>query len=135
MDIYAQQILDHYKKPHNEGSIKHADISHEEDNPLCGDRLRVDLVFKDDVVADLKFTGNGCAISQAAISMLSDKVIGQSFEYIDQIDKQYIIDMLGIAVSERRLKCALLCLMALKNAIADKQGSGRVSWHDILEES
>jgi len=113
-DFYREIILEHYKHPTNRGTIADATISHEEDNPLCGDRIRIDLSVENGVVTDAKFTGHGCAISQASADMLFDELKGKPIEEVRQIDKQFILDMIGISLTPARLKCALLSLKVLK---------------------
>lgn len=132
MDIYAENILEHYKNPRNQGSIDKPDASFTERNPLCGDIVKVDLKLKDGQIEDLKFSGEGCAISQATISILSEKLIGTNIADLDQIDRKHITEMLGIPISERRIKCALLCLLALKNAVNQHLGAGESKWKDVL---
>ena len=95
-------------------SIPDASISHEEDNPLCGDRIRIDLLVKADVVQDVKFSGQGCAISQASADMLTEEIKGKTLDEVRKIDKQFILDMIGIPLTPARLKCALLSLKVVK---------------------
>ncbi len=113
-DLYKEIILDHYQHPHNRGTLPDADISFEDSNPLCGDRVRIDMKVVDNVVVDIKFTGKGCAISQAAASMLTDEIKGKSLDEIRHMDKQVILDMLGIPLGPTRIKCALLPLKVVK---------------------
>jgi nitrogen fixation protein NifU and related proteins len=113
-DLYRDNIIDHYQNPRNYGSLEHPDISYEDSNPVCGDELRIDLQVKDGKVADARFSGHGCSISQASASMLTEEIIGKSLEDVKQIDKQYLLDMLGIPLGPVRLKCALLSLKVLK---------------------
>ncbi len=113
-DLYKEIILDHYQHPHNRGTLPDADISFEDANPLCGDRVRIDMKVVDNVVVDIKFTGKGCAISQAAASMLTDEIKGKSLDEIRHMDKQVILDMLGIPLGPTRIKCALLPLKVVK---------------------
>jgi nitrogen fixation NifU-like protein len=113
-DFYREHILDHFRNPRNVGRLQPADVSHEEDNPLCGDRIRVDLQIQAGVVKAVAWEGRGCAISQASASLLSERLAGRSLEEIKQIDKAEVLEDLGIAVSPARLKCALLALSALQ---------------------
>ena len=107
-DLYREVIIDHYQHPHNHGVIENADISYEDTNPLCGDKIRIDLKVKNGIVEDVKFTGKGCAISQASASMLTDEIKGKSLEEIKQLDKQTIYDLIGIPLGPSRVKCAML---------------------------
>ena len=116
-DLYRELILDHYQHPHNHGEIPDADISYEDSNPLCGDQIRIDIKLKNDVVEDVKFNGKGCAISQATASMLTDELIGKSLDEIKSLDKQFVLDMLGIPLGPTRLKCALLPLKVIKAGV------------------
>lgn len=113
-DLYRELILDHYQHPHNHGEIPEADISYEDSNPLCGDKIRIDIKLKDNVVSDIKFNGKGCAISQASASMLTDELLGKSLDDIRKLDKQFILDLLGIPLGPTRIKCALLPLKVIK---------------------
>ena len=113
-DFYREIILEHYKHPAHRGTLPNATISHEEDNPLCGDRIRIDLLVKADVVQDVKFSGQGCAISQASADMLTEEIKGKTLDEVRKIDKQFILDMIGIPLTPARLKCALLSLKVVK---------------------
>ena len=116
-DLYRELILEHYKKPHNWGELPEADLEFEDFNPLCGDELKVQIKVGDDgEVADLRFSGHGCAISQASASMASDEVIGMPVDELLKLDRQFILDLLGIAISATRMKCAMLSLKVLKGA-------------------
>ncbi len=123
MDDFAQaNILDHYKHPRNQGVLEHPTVTREELNPLCGDRVRLDLLIEDGVIADLRFSGRGCTISQASASMLTEALKGQPVEVAKAFGKDDILDLLGIPVGYTRLKCALLSLKALKVGIYTAHG-------------
>ena len=113
-DLYRDNIIDHYQNPRNYGTLEHPDISYEDSNPVCGDEIRIDLQVQGGKVADARFSGHGCSISQASASMLTEEIIGKTLEEVRQIDKQYLLDMLGIPLGPVRLKCALLSLKVLK---------------------
>lgn len=114
-DFYRELILDHYKNPRNKGTLDPNDISYEDDNPLCGDRIRIDLrVDGDQRVTEVAFNGRGCAISQASASLLTEEIKGKTLEEIKKISKEDILEMLGIELGPVRLKCALLSLKVLK---------------------
>ena len=117
--LYAEEILDHYKHPHNFGQIENPDIHIEANNPLCGDRLSMDVHVKDGVVEDVRFSGRGCAISQAAASMLTDRMIGEKLDDLASTTRDDILDMLGVEVSYARMKCATLSLGLLRQALAE----------------
>ena len=114
-DLYRENILDHYQDPRNFGALDDPDISYEDDNPLCGDVLRIDIKVDDqNRITDVGFTGEGCAISQASASMLSEEILGKTLDEVKQIGKEDILDLLGIELGPVRLKCALLSLKVLK---------------------
>ena len=113
-DLSMENILDHYENPRNRGTLEHPDFSHEEDNPVCGDHVRIDLKVDDGVVTDIRFSGKGCSISQAAASMLTEEVKGKPLDEVKLFDKQTVLDLLGIPIGPVRMKCALLSLKVLK---------------------
>lgn len=114
-DLYREQIIDHYKNPRMKGTLDPHDISYEDDNPLCGDRLRIDVrLGADGRVTEAAFSGQGCAISMASADLLTESIVGKSLEDVRAIGKDDILEMLGIELSPVRLKCALLSLKVLK---------------------
>ena len=115
--MYQENILDHYKSPRNFGKIAKASVHHHEYNPLCGDEIEMFLIIKDKKVAEIRFHGHGCAISQASASMLTEEIKGKPIEALKKLSKENILEMLGIPISPVRLKCALLSLDTLKNSI------------------
>jgi nitrogen fixation NifU-like protein len=117
--LYAEDILDHYKHPRNFGQLDDPDIHVEANNPLCGDRLAMDLKVKDGVVEDVAFSGQGCAISQASASMLTEEILGKSMDDLAGTTRDDILDMLGVEVSYARMKCATLSLGLLRLALAE----------------
>jgi nitrogen fixation NifU-like protein len=112
--FYREYILDHYKNPRNFGRLEAPTISHEEDNPLCGDVIGMDLAVKDGRIEDVRFHGRGCAISQAAASLLTERIKGLTVEEARRIGKEDVFEELGIDISPARIKCALLSLKVLK---------------------
>lgn len=117
-DMYRQNILDHYRNPRNYGEIDDPDIHYGDSNPSCGDDIEMYVALnKDGVVEDVKFSGQGCAISQASASMLTDKVMGMSLDEVKSLDRDDIKEMLGIELSPMRVKCAVLGLKVLEGGI------------------
>ncbi len=112
--FYREYILDHYKNPRNYGRLDHPDITHEEDNPLCGDVVGMDFQITDGVIEDIRFHGRGCAISQASASLLTERLKGIALDEAKKIDKNDVLGELGIQISPARIKCALLPLKVLK---------------------
>lgn len=115
--LYREEILEHYKYPKNKGKLEKPDITYFDTNPLCGDDCQIDIKLKKDRVEEVKFLAKGCAISQAATSMLTEMVEGKSLEEIKKIGKQEILSALGLELGPVRLKCALLCLKVLKSGV------------------
>lgn len=110
-------LLDHYKNPRNYGTLESPTVTHEEGNSTCGDVVKIDLLIEDDVVRDVKFTGEGCAISQASASILTDLVMGKGVIELRAMDMDHFLRELGIKLTPVRLKCALLPLKVFKTAL------------------
>jgi nitrogen fixation NifU-like protein len=119
-DLYRDEILEHYRRPHNFGTLPEPDAVFEGANPLCGDRITLMLgISEDGVIDEVAFTGRGCAISQASASLLTDEVKGRQLSEMEALTNQDILDLLGIEISPARLKCALLSLDTLHHALRD----------------
>jgi nitrogen fixation NifU-like protein len=117
-DLYRELIIDRYKNPQMRGELDPHDFSYEDDNPLCGDRIRIDIrVDKDNRITEAAFSGEGCAISQASADLLVESIIGKDLEEVKKISKEDILGMLGIELGPVRLKCALLSLKVLKAGV------------------
>jgi nitrogen fixation NifU-like protein len=119
--LYKEIVLDHYKNPHNFGTLDPADYTAEDSNPLCGDQIRIDLNVENGIVTDIKFQGRGCAVSMASASILTDMVMGQPLEEVRALTKDDLLEEIGIPVTPARLKCATLGLNVLKLSLALKE--------------
>jgi|SRR5579864_34534 len=126
-DIYQDQIMDHYRNPRNKGHLDAPDASYEDHNPLCGDTIRMDLRYGPPLhgdttpeqrrITEIRFSGTGCAISQATASLLTEMVAGKTVVQARDVSKEDLLDELGITLSPTRLKCALLSLKVFKAAL------------------
>jgi len=113
--IYREQIIELYEHPLNYGELDSPDFSYEEDNPLCGDVIRIDVKLdEEDRVAEVSWTGQGCAISQASASLLTEEIKGMTLEEVKAFSKEELLDLVGVPLSMMRVKCALLSLKVLK---------------------
>lgn len=127
-DLYREVILDHYKNPQYRGELDPCDLSFEDENPLCGDHLRIDLrVDEDGTVREALFSGHGCAISQASADLLIESIIGKKIDSLKTMTKEDVLDLLGFdELGPVRLKCALLSLKVLKGGLYGISGSDEV---------
>jgi len=116
-DLYRDYILEHYRRPHNFGVLDAPDLRWEGANPLCGDRITIMIGVREGKVADVAFTGRGCAISQASASLLTDEIRGKTIDELEKLTPDDVLDLLGIEISPARLKCALLSLDTLSHAM------------------
>ena len=122
-ELYRDYILEHYKNPKNFGELPERDLEFHDKNPLCGDEMEVHIRVEDGKIADLKWHGQGCAISQAAASIASEELIGMPVDDAAQLDADWMLEHMGIAISATRRKCALLNLKVLRGAV-----TGDPSW-------
>ena len=116
-DLFRENILDHYRHPRNYGTLDHPDITYEDANPLCGDRIRMDVNVRDGKIAEIRFSGVGCSISRAAASMLCEAVEGKTLDEVKQLNRDDIMEMLGIELGPVRIKCGTLALKTLKAGV------------------
>lgn len=117
-DLYRELIIDRYQRPHYRGELDPNDFTYEDDNPLCGDHIRIDVrVDENSVVAEAAFSGEGCSISQASADLVVEAIIGKSLDDVKQLSKEDVLEMLGIELGPVRLKCALLSLKVLKAGV------------------
>src|SRR5499426_3859259 len=118
-DLYRDYILEHYRRPHNFGVIDAPTASYEGSNPLCGDRITLQIGINDGVLQRVGFTGRGCAISQASASLLTDEIKGKPVTEVEAFRADDLLDLLGIDISPARLKCAMLSHETLQKALAE----------------
>jgi nitrogen fixation NifU-like protein len=118
-DLYRDYILEHYRRPHNFGVLEEPSATFEGSNPLCGDRITMQLTVRDGVVEEIGFTGRGCAISQASASLLTDEIKGKPLDQVVELGASDLLDLLGIEISPARLKCAMLSYDSLQHLLAD----------------
>jgi nitrogen fixation NifU-like protein len=117
-DLYRELILDRYKHPLKRGTLDPHDYTYEDENPLCGDKIRIDVrMGPDGRVTEASFSGTGCAISQASADLLVESIVGKSLDEVKALSKDDILEMLGIELGPVRLKCALLSLKVLKSGV------------------
>ncbi|SDC96642.1 nitrogen fixation protein NifU [Natrinema hispanicum] len=123
-DMYRQQILDHYKNPRNYGELEDPTFTHVGENPMCGDEIRMDVKLDDDeeTIKQVAFSGDGCAISQASASMLSKELRGKTVDELLEMDRDDVIDMLGVDISPMRVKCAVLAEKVAQDGAEIYQG-------------
>lgn len=117
MDIYSETILDHYQHPHHAGALANPTIKISEDNPLCGDKISLELIIKNGSITEIGFAGSGCAISQAAMSLLADEVQGKKISGLKKLTPAKMYSLLQIPISPGRVKCALLGFTTLQKAL------------------
>ena len=124
--IYREIILEHYKNPSNRGTLDPFDFSYQDVNPLCGDEIRIDVRVEDNHISEIRFSGRGCAVSQASTSILTEMVDGRSLEEVKAIGRDELLDEIGIPVSPARMKCAMLGLKVLKAGLYGLEHAGDV---------
>jgi len=117
-NLYREHILDHYRHPRHQGTLDDADISCEQDNPVCGDVVRLDVRLKDGRVSEARFSGRGCVISMASASMLTEEILGKTVEELKALQDEDMFEMLGITLGPVRAKCGLLPLRVLQGGLA-----------------
>lgn len=134
MDLPAEHVLDHYRHPHHKVALKHPTVTHEEKNWSCGDTLTVQLQIEENRIVAIGWSGEGCAISQAAMSLLTDVVEGKSMAAIETLTSQDILALLQIPIGARRMKCTLLCLHTIKNAFRTYRKQPLLTWSETVGE-
>ena len=120
-ELYAENIVDHYKHPRNKGTLENPDIHSHEYNPLCGDDIDIYIQLDGDIIKEIRFNGRGCAISQASASMLLEYLDGKKIEDAKKVTRKEILDMLGIEIGVVRMKCAMLGLSTLQKGILSRE--------------
>lgn len=119
MDMYAENILEHYKNPRNFGKLQNPTAAYKDTNPFCGDEVEIQLQVSGDKIDDIAFTGRGCAISQASTSMLTEIIKGKNLDHVKKLTQDDIVSMLGISIGPTRMKCAMLGLRTLQKGLWD----------------
>ncbi len=119
-NLYREHILDHYGNPRNRGTLEDPDISHERDNPVCGDVVRLDIKLEDGKVSEARFTGEGCVISMASASMFTEEIQGKMIDDLATMDDADIFEMLGVDLGPSRANCAVLPLRVLQEALTQR---------------
>lgn len=132
MDLYAENILDHYKSPRHKGILPTPTVTHQEKNLSCGDDLTIELAIVSGRITDLRWTGQGCAISQAAMSMLSEELIGKRTTEASTLSPSDVLKLLRVPIGPRRKKCAFLCLHTLKNTLRKIEGQDAAPWTETV---
>lgn len=132
MNLYAQNILDHYKNPRNAGTLEKPSARRREANYSCGDIAEIDIFVENNILKELKSRGEGCAISQAARSILGENILNMPVDTILSLHEKDVVAMLGVPISQRRKKCALLALLAVHNALYSLKGLTIRQWSDII---
>ena len=117
-DIYSENIMEHYRDPQNLGTLKNPDVEFHDSNPLCGDEINIGIKIDNNKLKDVKFNCEGCAISKASASIVSEKIIGKNIKDIMKLEKEFVLDLLKIPLNPMRIKCAMLFLRALQKSIA-----------------
>jgi nitrogen fixation NifU-like protein len=115
--LYREYIIDHYKNPRNFGELEPHDVEFHDRNPICGDEMGVHIRLDGDRIADLRFHGHGCAISQASASIISDELKGKTVDEVSRLDRHFVVDEIGVDLSPTRLKCGLLALKVVQGAL------------------
>ena len=132
MDVYAENILDHYRHPRGKQPIPSPATEHEEVNMSCGDTLTIRLAIESGVIRGASWTGTGCAISQAGMSLLFEEIVGMSVEDAERLTQETMRGLLGVPIGARRFKCAFLALHTLKNALRKYRGDGPLGWTETI---
>lgn len=132
MDLYAENILDHFKHPRHKTPVASPSAEHEEINHSCGDAVKLQIRLENGAIAELGWNGQGCAISQAGMSILSEELTGMKTEDAETITQTHVRELLGVPVGPRRFKCALLGLHTLKNTLRIARGEQPQSWTETV---
>ena len=132
MDLYAENILDHYRHPRGKQRLRSPSVTHDEVNLSCGDSVTLDLQVTDGRITSIGWEGSGCAISQAAMSMLAEELVGKSLSDVESLKKEDAYALLGVPIGPRRTKCALLALQTLKNAVRKFTGEKAQGWAETV---
>jgi nitrogen fixation NifU-like protein len=124
-NLYRQQLMELYKNPQNKGKLQKPTVTVTGNNAICGDSVSIDLIVEENVIKDIKFEGPACAVSIASSSLLTEEVKGKSLDFVKNLKKEDVLDLLGVELTSSRIKCAILSLETIKEAVKEYESKKR----------